>query len=122
MFKGQFVGVLSQFIETIGAYFAVAHINTGIESREIDIYPPGVGGPVVEKRSVFQDIGIDRIFKAIGVSGLVKGLVLMLRKTDPEVAPGLGGIVTVAREEQAGQQRKKAGSILIQHVWFIFDD
>jgi hypothetical protein len=101
MFVGHLKSVLPQLIETIRTDRPVADINTGVETREIDIYPPGVGWPVLEKRGVFQDIRINGVVETIWITGFVKGLILMHGKADPEITPGLGCVVTIAGEKQA---------------------
>jgi hypothetical protein len=106
VFKGHLKGVIPQLIEFVQAYCFVTDIDACVESREIDVYPPGVRGYGIKIGTVFQDVGIDGIFESIGISGLIESLVLMGGEIDLEIAPSFWGVDTVAGEEKRENERK----------------
>jgi hypothetical protein len=68
--------------------------------RKIDIDPKGVVWIIIKQRTVFIHLPINRILKTVGITRLVKKLVLLLWKFNMVVTPGLRRERAVAGEEQ----------------------
>jgi hypothetical protein len=66
---------------------------------EVDIDPIGIFRYRIKKATVPGNGRIDRVFKAIGVAGPVKRLILMRREVDPEVALAFGSIGAITGEQ-----------------------
>lgn len=106
MLKGHFEGIVPKFVEAVGTDLLIADIDLCSKAGEIDIDPVGIFRNRVKKAAVPDDGGIDRIIKAIGIAGLVKGLILMGREVDPEIAFSLWRIGAVA-----GQQTREGHKV-----------
>ena len=77
-----------------------AHVDPAGELRKIDIDPKGVVWIIIKQRTVFIHLPINRILKTVGITRLVKKLVLLLWKFNMVVTPGLRRERAVAGEEQ----------------------
>ena len=99
MFKGHFVGVVSQPVElAIGSDRFIADIDPGAKPWKVDIYPIGVFGDSVEITAILDNIGIDGIFEGIWEIGAVERLVLMRGEIDLKITPAFWRIVTITGE------------------------
>ena len=84
----------------------IADIDFGIEAGEFDIDPVGILGNGVEVAAVADDVGIDGVFKAIGIAGTVESLVFVLREIDPEIPATFWRVGAVTGLEAGGGQQK----------------
>ena len=104
MFKGHFIGILPELVKAIGADGLVADIDPGIEPGEVDIDPIGVFGSGIEKARIPDDGRIGGIFKCVGESRLVKGLILVWREVYFEISFSFGCIYAVAGRKGCSRQ------------------
>ena len=114
VFKGHLEGVFAQLIEFVSTYRFVTDINACAEAGEVDVYPPGVLGDGIEKRTVLQDLSVNRVFERIGEAGLVEGLVLVGREVYLKITPSFGCVDTVAGKEES-ESEKKGGETGYRH-------
>lgn len=78
-------------------YWSVTNVNFTTKRGEIDGYPVWIVWSYSEKSSVFNDIGIYRVLKAVRETGDVKKLVLTFRrKINFIIAPRLWRICSRA--------------------------
>src|SRR6185437_1213975 len=75
--EGHFKGVVPQLVEFVWPYLFVTDVNACVESRKVDIDPIGILRQSIEKAGVFNDAGINRVFKGIGIPRFIEDLVLM---------------------------------------------
>jgi hypothetical protein len=93
-------GIVDELVETVAAQVFVAYMDAAAKLRKIDIDPKGVVRIIIKQRAVFIHLPINRIFKTVGITRLVKKLVLFFRKFNIVVTPGLRRERAVAGEEQ----------------------
>jgi hypothetical protein len=84
---GQFVKGVARLLRVArwGTDVFIADIDFGIEAGEFDIDPVGILRNCVEVAAVADDVGIDGVFKAIGIAGAVENLVFVWGEIDPEI-------------------------------------
>ena len=106
VFEGHLEGIVAQFFELVRSYSLIADIDTAVETGEIDIDPVRILGYGIEEAAVPDDIGIHGIFEGVRETRLVKGLVFMFGKIDPEVPPSFGCVNAVAGKKEKTYYRK----------------
>jgi hypothetical protein len=117
MLESHFESVVPELVKSItgpirglAADLLVADIDPGGKTREIDIDPIRIFRCFIKKARIPDHNGIYRVFEGIGIAGLIKGLVLMRRKINFEIAPPFGGINTITGEQQREYQKQEKGA------------
>jgi len=93
---GECKSIIEQFVQFIDPNFFVTNVYATIELGKIDIDPPRVFCGIAKKGRILYNVCINRIFESVGIAGLIKNLVFLLRKIYFEIPPWLGNEIAVA--------------------------
>jgi hypothetical protein len=118
MFISQFISIIPKLVKTIVPNLVIADVNARMELWKVDVNPVGIGRLSLKKAGIPDNPGINRIFKRIGISGIIEQLVLTGRKGYPEITSWPGSIDAIAAKKKTGRKEsvnsKKKNSKLIQ--------
>lgn len=76
----------------LSGYYFIADVQFAAYCRKINIDPPGIFCFFAKEIGVLYDVGIYRVFEAIGVTGHIELLVFMFGEAYSIITPWFGRI------------------------------
>jgi hypothetical protein len=97
---GHFPGIILKLFETVYPNLIITDVYGCMKLWNLDIDPIGIRWLLLKKTAILNHLGINRVFKRVGIIRLFEALVLVFRKGYPEISSSFGGVYAVATSQQ----------------------